>query len=77
VTQEPKVSVGSAFGVEHLNTREVGVQKRLHCIEDLLVRRFRPLSGHQLRGNLLKALRRFQLHREHLLALSPRLIGSI
>src|SRR5690242_10408893 len=52
VAQEAKLPAGAAFGVEHLEAREVGVQDRLGCIENLLVQSLDSASVEQLCGDV-------------------------
>jgi hypothetical protein len=56
VTQKPKLPAGTALRAKHLDARKVTVHNRHRGIEDLLEKRFRPLGGDQLSGDLLKML---------------------
>ena len=76
VSHEPKLSVGSALGAEHLDTHEIGMQKRPRCPEDLFVQRFHPSSCYQLRSDLLNTLCGVKLYGEGLLAPSACLVSG-
>jgi hypothetical protein len=69
VAQEPKLPAAAAFGVEHLEASEVGVQDRHDRVENLLVQRLDPAAVDRLCGNLLKPLRGVKF------TLATRLVG--
>jgi hypothetical protein len=56
MAQEPELSIGSPLRVEPLNTREVGVQDRDQCIEDLVVQSSSAMDIYQSRCHILKPL---------------------
>jgi hypothetical protein len=56
MAHEPKLSVGSALRIEHLDACEIGVQNRHCCIEDLVVQRLDSVGVYQLRSDVQKIL---------------------
>ena len=64
VAQELELSVGPALWYEHLDAREIGMQNRHRRIEDLLVQRLGCVGLYQLRGDVLKVLRKPPLGEE-------------
>ena len=73
MAQELKFPGGPPLGVDHLNARQVSVQNRQSCIEDLVVQDLHPGGCYQLRSDLLKG---FQLLLVDLLIL-PEELGGI
>jgi hypothetical protein len=67
VALQPKFSVGSALGVEHLDACEIRMQNGPRCIEDLFVQFSRATRTYQLRSHTLKSSRGVKLCRQALL----------